>query len=301
MDDSFIYKCMMTNSTCYKRSCPMDNIYGIMFNCTESGSPYLLRYVQPDSSDANYNSVLQKIGNNRMGTDYNHRDTNSGFTFYIGRFADGTIGTVQSMPINYSGWGSGSSTIGRSANDGWIQCLILKDSTSDADYWATVIYEMVRLSAYICVHFGLDPTGFVSKGTCKIPTILSRNEAYYLNYAYNLDNAPFTIYASMDDIRERVVRFIETGDSVQITNFRDSVTAFPDFNNESIRTLASQLQDDARIYVDRNAVLDVLVDFIGKDVPNETMIQIIRHVNSLPFTIIKDGRCIDEDSVMPKL
>ena len=294
MDDSFIYKCMMTNSTCYKRSCPMDNIYGIMFNCTESGSPYLLRLVQPDKSDENYNSILQKIGNNRVGTDYNSNITSSGFTFYIGRFADGTVGTVQSLPINYRGWGSGSSIIGRSANDGWIQCLILKDSLSDTDYWINVIHEMVRLSAYVCTYFGLDPTGFVSKRTCKIPTILSRNEAYYLNYAYNLDNAPFAIYASMDDIRERVIHLIEQDDQIQISEVRDAIVTFPDYKDESIRKLESQLQNDFGIYVDKSAILDILADFIGKDVPNEIMMQMIKQVNSLPYVIIKDGRCMDE-------
>ena len=274
----------------------MDTIYGIMFNCTESGSPYLLRFVQPDTSNPDYNAILQKIGNNRMGTDYNNKIASSGFTFYIGRFADGTVGTVQSMPITYRGWGSGSSTIGRSANDGWIQCLIFKDSTADADYWKSVIYEMVRLSAYVCLDFGLDPTGFVSKGSYKIPTILSRNEAYYLNYAYNLDNAPFTIYASMDDIRERAEQLIENDDSIQSVKFRNPIMKVPDFNDDSIKELESQLQDDFGIYVDRSSVLDLLVHFIGKDVPNETMIQMIRGVNSLPFTIIKDGRCVDADS-----
>ena len=108
------YVCMMTNSTCYKNTKEM-KVKGILWHDTGCNNPWLSRYVQT--------------------TD--------------GKFADGTVGTVQTMPWNYRPWGCGSGSKG-SCNDGWIQFEICEDAKTDKEYAQKVWNEAILLTAWLC-------------------------------------------------------------------------------------------------------------------------------------------------------
>jgi hypothetical protein len=49
--------CMQTNSTCYKSTKVMTPV-GILWHSTGVNNPSLSRFVQPLSSDANYNEMI---------------------------------------------------------------------------------------------------------------------------------------------------------------------------------------------------------------------------------------------------
>lgn len=63
--------CMMTNSTCYKQTRTMTP-KGVLWHSTGANNPNLKRYVQPSSNDANYKTLMNMLGTNSYGNDWNH-------------------------------------------------------------------------------------------------------------------------------------------------------------------------------------------------------------------------------------
>lgn len=111
--------CMQTQSTCYKQTRSM-GVEGILWHSTGANNPTLKRYVQPSDNASNKQAMLNLLGKNTSGNDWNHIYREAGVNAWIGKFANGTIGTVQTMPWNYRPWGCGKGRYG-SCNNGWIQ------------------------------------------------------------------------------------------------------------------------------------------------------------------------------------
>ena len=99
--------CMQTNSSCYKKTRVMTPV-GVLWHSTGANNPTLKRYVQPFETDANYQEMLNLIGVNKYGNDWNHIELEKGMNGWIGKLADGTVATIQSMPWDYRPWGCGS-------------------------------------------------------------------------------------------------------------------------------------------------------------------------------------------------
>ena len=117
--------CMQTQSTCYKGTRKME-IKGVLWHSTGANNPNLKRYVQPSDNDPNKAELLKLLGVNKNGNDWNHCDRQAGLNCWIGKLADGTVTTIQTMPWNYRPWGCGSGNKG-SCNTGWIQFEICED------------------------------------------------------------------------------------------------------------------------------------------------------------------------------
>ena len=176
-------KCMMTNSTCYKGTSTM-TIKGILWHSTGANNPNLSRYVQPSSNDANYNKLIKQIGKNSYGTDWNHIYVEAGLNAWIGKLANGTVTTVQTMPWNYRPWGCGSGKNG-SCNNGWIQFEICEDALTDSNYFNKVYVEACELTAYLCKLYNIDPKGSTTLNGVKVPTILCHYDSYFLGLGSN--------------------------------------------------------------------------------------------------------------------
>ena len=69
---------------------------------------------------------------------------------FIGKLADGTVATYQTLPWDYRGWHAGGS-----ANDTHISFEICEDDLTDADYLDKVYNEAVDLCVYLCGLYGL--------------------------------------------------------------------------------------------------------------------------------------------------
>lgn len=175
------YVCMQTNSTCYKGTSTMTPV-GILWHSTGANNPELKRYVQPTDGSANYSADIAKIGKNENGNDWNHISVQAGLNAWIGKFADGTVGTVQSMPWDYKPWGCASGVNG-SCNNGWIQFEICEDGLNDKEYAQKVYDEAVALTAHLCKIFKIKPDGFVERNGVKVPTITCHNDAAKLGFA----------------------------------------------------------------------------------------------------------------------
>lgn len=198
--------CMQTNSTCYKQTRIMTPI-GILVHSTGANNPNLKRYVQPLSSNANYNNLLNLIGKNTNGNDYNHMEYQSGLNAWIGKLADGTVTSIQTMPWNYRPWGCGSGSKG-SCNNGWIQFEICEDSLTDPIYFQEVYKEACELMAYLCKLYNLNPKGYTTNNGVKTPIILCHQDSYKLGLGSNHSDVYnwFNKYGkTMEDMRNDIL------------------------------------------------------------------------------------------------
>jgi hypothetical protein len=110
--------CMMTNSTCYKQTTEM-KVVGVLWHSTGANNPTLKRYVQPSVDDPNYNQLIQEVGKNLYNNSWNQITHYAGLNAWIGKMADGSVTTLQTLPWTYRPWGCGSGSKG-SCNTGWI-------------------------------------------------------------------------------------------------------------------------------------------------------------------------------------
>ena len=75
---------------------------------------------------------------------------------FIGRLADGSIASYQTLPWNWRGWHCASGRNG-SANNTHISFEICEDGLDDREYFDAVYREAVELTAHLCELYGLDP------------------------------------------------------------------------------------------------------------------------------------------------
>jgi hypothetical protein len=162
--------CMQTNNECYKNTKEM-KVVGVLWHSTAANNPQLSRYVQPLETDTNYDEMIKILGKNKYGNDWNHTDREAGLNCWIGKLANGTVATVQTMPWNYRPWGCGSGSKG-SCNNGWIQFEICEADLSDKTYFEAIYKEACEITAYLCDMFDIDPKGTVDVNGVKVPTIL---------------------------------------------------------------------------------------------------------------------------------
>lgn len=138
-----LHKLILTNNACYKAGRTMTP-KGIMVHSTGANNPYLKRYVGPDDG---------LLGLNASGNHWN-TDKPGGINVcvhaFIGKLADGSIATYQTLPWNYRGWHAGGT-----ANDSYIGFEICEDGLTDASYFNAVYKEAVELCAFLCRQFGL--------------------------------------------------------------------------------------------------------------------------------------------------
>lgn len=153
-----LHKLLLTNNRCYKAGVTI-NPKGIMVHSTGANNPNLKRYVGPDDG---------LLGNNQYGNHWNNSNVDVCVHAFIGKLADGSIATYQTLPWNYRGWHAGGS-----ANNTHISFEICEDGLTDATYFAKVYQEAVELCAYLCKLYNLDP----------LKNILCHSEGYKLGIA----------------------------------------------------------------------------------------------------------------------
>ena len=220
-------KCFMTNSTCFKETRKMD-IKGVLLHSTGANNPNLKRYVQPSRDDANYASLMQKLGQNVAGNDWNHQELQAGLNAWIGKLANGEITSVQTMPWEYRPWGCGSGNAG-SCNDGWIQFEICEDNLADNGYFNQIYKEACELTAYLCKLYNLNPKGTVNFKNKNVPVILCHQDSARLGLGSNHADVYhwFTKFGKdMEQFRSDVAKLI-AGDSSTIESSTTSSSSIP--------------------------------------------------------------------------
>ena len=180
--------CMQTQSTCYKGTSKM-TVKGVLWHSTGANNPTLKRYVQPSDTKPTADTYdkakwLEVLGKNSYNNDWNHISHQAGLNCWIGKLADGTVTTVQTMPWDYKPWGCGSGSKG-SCNNGWIQFEICEDGLTDKTYFDKVYKEACEITAYLCKMYNIDPKGTVTVNGVKVPTILCHYDSHKLGLGSN--------------------------------------------------------------------------------------------------------------------
>lgn len=170
-----ILQCFLTANDCYKTGAVIKP-KGVMIHSTGANNPALKRYVQPLKTDGNYSSLVATLGTNNNGNSWNKSGLNVCVHAFIGKLANGSIATAQTLPWNQRGWHSGKGKKG-SANDTHIGFEICEDGLSDRTYFNKVYQEAVELTAYLCKNFNLDP---LADGV-----VICHNEGYKMGIASN--------------------------------------------------------------------------------------------------------------------
>ncbi len=138
-----LHKLILTNNACYKAGRTITP-KGIMVHSTGANNPNLKRYVGPDDG---------LLGKNQYNNHWN-QDRPDGRQVcvhaFIGKLADGSIATYQTLPWNHRGWHAGGS-----ANDTHIGFEICEDGLTDASYFSAVYKEALELCVYLCKQYGL--------------------------------------------------------------------------------------------------------------------------------------------------
>jgi N-acetylmuramoyl-L-alanine amidase len=135
----------LTENDCYRAGRTI-RPQGIMVHSTGANNPSVARYVPGDDV----------IGRNQYGNDWDRPGLEKCAHAFVGRFADGLVGTVQTLPWNRCGWHCGRGKNG-SANDTHISFEICEDGLEDASYFKAVYQEAVELTASLCKEHNLDP------------------------------------------------------------------------------------------------------------------------------------------------
>ena len=193
-----LYQQILTQNDCYKAGRTIVP-KGVMVHSTGANNPRVARYVPGDDV----------LGRNTGNNDWDRPGLTKCVHAFLGKIADGSIATVQTLPWNHRGWHAGGA-----ANNTHIGFEICEDGLTDASYFQAVYQEAVELTACLCKEYGLDP---LADGV-----IICHQEGYRRGVASNHADVLhwFPIHGkSMDDFRADVAQEMEENKDVTQEQF----------------------------------------------------------------------------------
>jgi len=144
-----LQKLILTENACYKAGRKI-TVKGIMVHSTGANNPWLKRYVGPDDG---------KLGKNQYNNHWNTYHPGGREVCvhgFIGKLADGSVATYQTLPWDHRGWHAGGS-----ANNTHIGFEICEDGLADATYFNKVYQEAIDLCVYLCKEYGLTEKNII--------------------------------------------------------------------------------------------------------------------------------------------
>ena len=189
-----------------------------MVHSTGANNPRVSRYVPGDTVLGDQHR-RQPLGPDQrpVGGEVRRQPLDRCVHAFIGRWADGAVGTVQTLPWDRRGWHCGSGNKG-TANNTHISFEICEDGLTDASYFSAVYQEAVELTAYLCQEYGLDP---MEDGV-----VICHSEGYRRGIASNHGDVTHwwpRFGVTMDDFRADVAREMEEGDEMTQEQVRQIV------------------------------------------------------------------------------
>lgn len=138
-----LHKLIFIENACYKAGKKI-TVKGIVVHSTGANNPWLKRYVGPDDG------LLGKNQYNNHWNTYNPGGRQVCVHGFIGKLADGSVATYQTLPWDHRGWHAGGS-----ANNTHIGFEICEDDLTDSTYFQKVYQEAVELCAFLCKQFNI--------------------------------------------------------------------------------------------------------------------------------------------------
>lgn len=223
-------KLFLTKNDCYIAGKKI-TVKGIMVHSTGANNPWLKRYLPDDG----------KIGKNQYGNHWNTARPGGAQVCvhgFIGKLANGTVATYQTLPWNHRGWHAGGS-----ANNTHIGFEICEDGLNDSAYFNAVYKEAVELCAYLCKEYGLTEKD-----------IICHSEGYKKGVASNHGDVMhwFPKHGkSMDTFRADVKKLLtpQTAPTAELTTVNDIVWELGHRGILSDTTLwLKKLEEDSNSY-----------------------------------------------------
>lgn len=205
-----LHTCILTENDCYQAGRTIAP-KGVMVHSCGANNPRLSRYVAPNDGLLGEPSMRH----------WNQSGTGACVHGFIGKLADGSIATYQTLPWNMRGWHAGTGTSGQSANNTHISFEICEDGLDDPDYFAAVYQEAVELTAYLCELYGLDP---VEDGV-----VICHSEGYRRGVASNHADVMhwFPKFGkSMDSFRADVDKILKGEDTLTQEQFNQMMDVY---------------------------------------------------------------------------
>lgn len=171
-------QCLLFNNDCYDVN-DLTKPTRIVVHSTGANNPYLNRYVQPHTKQTSgmggdtREHMLQLLGKNKYANDWNRSGIKACVHAFIGKLADGSIATVQTLPWNTKCWGSGKGAKG-TLNYSSIQFEICEDDMKSKSYCQKTYNEAVEFCAMLCKRYNIPAD-----------KIISHKEAYEMGYGSN--------------------------------------------------------------------------------------------------------------------
>ncbi|HEX3017804.1 MAG TPA: N-acetylmuramoyl-L-alanine amidase [Caproicibacter sp.] len=212
-----LHKLILTNNACYKAG---QTILpkGIMVHSTGANNPNLRRYIGPDDG------LLGKNPNNNHWNQDRPDGRDVCVHAFIGKLANGSVATYQTLPWNWRGWHCGGS-----GNDTHIGFEICEDGLTDAGYFSAVYQEAVDLCVYLCRLYSLTEKN-----------VICHSEGFKLGIASNHSDVMhwFPRFGkSMDTFREEVKSGLISGTEKPVVSGDGSAT----FESYQVRVAISNL------------------------------------------------------------
>ncbi|MPM07613.1 hypothetical protein SDC9_53919 [bioreactor metagenome] len=210
-----------------------------MVHSTGANNPNLRRYVGPDdgllgtASSSNWNTA-----------------TPGGLEVcvhaFIGKLADCSIATYQTLPWNMRGWHAGGP-----ANNSYIGFEICEDGLTDASYFFAVYQEAIDLCVYLCKLYGLTEQNIIchSEGYAKG---IASNHADVMHWFPKHGKSMDTFRAAV-----KAALFEQEDEDMTQETFNTLMDTWQDQNDPLYRTLddvPSYWKDDATALVKAGAI-----------------------------------------------
>lgn len=177
MADLILKECIFYDSNCYyygvnnltlnygigKSKSQMTPI-GVLVHSTGCNQTKLARYVQPSTTDPNYDAIIADLGKNKNNNHWNKKTSSKCVHAMIGKNAAGVVEVYQTLPYNYCCWGCGVGSKGSYNYNPtpYVQYEILEDSLTNEDYFNQVMDQAIAYTAYLCIQYGWDSSKVTS-------------------------------------------------------------------------------------------------------------------------------------------
>lgn len=191
---------LLTKNDCYKAGRTI-RVKGVMVHSTGANNPKVCRYVPGDA----------EMGLNTADNHWDRPDLTKCVHAFVGKFADGAVGTVQTLPWSHRGWHAGGA-----ANNTHIGFEICEDGLENPVYFAQVYQEAAELTAMLCRQYGLDPLadGVVICHQEGFRRGVASNHADVLHWFPKMGKP-------MDDFRAEVARLMKGEDDVTYEQWKE--------------------------------------------------------------------------------
>ena len=153
-----LHKLFLTKNNCYIANQKMAP-KGIMVHSTGANNPTLKRYVGPDDG---------LLGVNQYGNHWNQPKPGGQSICvhaFLGKLANGTVATYQTLPWDIVGWHSGAGNAATAKANGfagnnanflyYIGFEICEDGLDNRAYFDSIYKEATELCAFLCRQYGI--------------------------------------------------------------------------------------------------------------------------------------------------